>query len=303
MWSQVPTFIQDEQGRIVVNPKKQFIQPFELGIDDPNHVVALTAGQRRGPFPMTAQADGPIELFYVKVLVKDAQASPLTTYDIDWFLDHPGKRKSFMNQDIPLLATAGDAGRPYVLPETIFIPAIQSLNVTLENRDVAGRQVELLFGGVKYYPNSAPEKIRDEMWSYIARRERTYLYFQTTDEEVVLTAAQVGAQAFATIPDDADLEIFKLTAQSTGRFACKIKDSMNDRGLMAQKWDGSLLFGGHVITALGGGIGGSGGVYPARWPTTYLCRRSVKMNLEFDDRSGAPNTVRVVMAGRKIAYA
>jgi hypothetical protein len=304
MWARIPTFVRDPQGRILVNPKKQFIQPFELGIDNPNETVVLNANQQRGPFPMTAQYDGPIEIFYVKVVVKDDTNTPLQTYNIDWLLEHPGKRKIFMNRfpGVPLLATAGDAGRPYVLPETIFIPPIQSLNVSFQNNDGAERRVQLVLGGIKYYPNSAPEAIRQEMWSYIQRRERTYTYWLTTNEAVNLTAAQVGASANSTIPDDADFECFKLSAQSTGAFNFRIRDGQNDRGLSSAKFHSSVMFGGHIPTAMGGGIGGSGGCFPYRWPTTFIVRRSVQMRYEFDDLSGAPNEVKIVLGGRKISY-
>jgi len=41
---------------------------------------------------------------------------------------------------------------------------------------------------------------------------------EATDEAVVLTAGQTDAPFQSTVPDDADLEIFKLTAQATGGF-------------------------------------------------------------------------------------
>jgi hypothetical protein len=157
--------------------------------------------------------------------------------------------------------------------------------------------------GVKYYPNSAPEAIRRDLWAYIERRERTYTYWQTTNEEVNLTAAQVGATGNATIPDDADLEVFKLSSQSTGAFNFRIRDGQNDRALSSGKFHSSNMFGGHIATAMGGGVGGSGGVFPARWPTTFIVRRSVQVQFEFDDLSGAPNEVKIVLGGRKISYA
>ena len=303
-WSQVDTFVRDKKGRVYVNPAKDYVQPFELGSDRPNETVVLPAGAEVGPITYTAKYDGPIEIFYLKVLVTDDTDAPVTNYDIDIFIEHPGKRKQFMNARIPLIAIAGDGGRPYVLPETIFLPAVQSLNVSYRNNDGANeRRVQLVMGGIKFYPNSAPTQLRSEMWNYIEKRERTYCYWQTTDQDVVLTALQTGVPAFMTMPDDTDLEIFKLTAQSTGRFSAKVIDGQNDRAIFSSFMDGSVAFGGHVATALGGGLGGSGGVFPHRWATSFLVRRSVKLEVQFNDLSNAPNTVKAVFAGRKIAYA
>lgn len=306
-WSQIDTFVRDKKGRVYINPAKDYTQPFELGSDRPNTIVTLPPGAEVGPIVFTAKQDGPIEVFYVKVLVTDDSSPvplPVQDYDIDWFVEHPGKRKQFSNRFIPLIATAGDAGRPYVLPETIFIPAVQSLNVTFRNLDTVNeRRVELVFGGIKFYPNSAPDKLRSELWGYIERRERTYCYWQTSDSDVILTALEENLSRFFTVPDDTDLEIFKLTAEATGRFGSRLIDGQNDRAVFTFNMDASLTWGGHIPTPLGGGIGGSGGVFPYRWSTSYLVRRSTKLEIQFTDRSNAPNTVKPVLGGRKVAYA
>jgi hypothetical protein len=317
-WSQVPTFLRvsdkdpdvSKRGVVYMNPAKDWVQPFELTVSKPNQIIELAAGEQRGPFPLTAQYDGPIEVFYSKVVVygPDEQdptimGLPIQTYDIDMLLEHPGKRIQFMNRMVPLLALSGDAGRPYVLPETIFIPPVQSLNLTLKNNDLANKVwVEFVFGGIKFYPNMAPSDIRAETWRYVDRRERTYAYWQTTDEEAVLTASQANS-FFMTIPDNSDLEVFKLTAQSTNSFRCRIRDGQNDRALTGDLVHCSLLFGGHSPTAAAGGIGGSGGIWPARWATSWLIRRSTKVQLDLVNLdTAADNTVRPIFGGRKISY-
>jgi hypothetical protein len=303
-WSEIRTFLRDEKGRVYVNPAKQFIQPFELPMDAPNAVVTIPAGGRVGPIPLTARYDGPIEVFFVKTVVYDADDVPTTTYDIDFLLEHPGKRIQFSNRVVPLSACSGDAGRPYVLPETIFIPHVQSLNITFFNRDLLNeRKVELVLGGIKFYPNSSDEKTRREVVSYTERRERTYAYWQTTDEPAVLTAGQTDFPALVTVPDDTDLEIFKLTAKATGTFRSRIKDSANDRSITGAKIHSSLLWGAHQAIAAGDGVGGSGGIFPARWATSFLVRRSTKLQVDIDDLSAEANTVKLVLGGRKVSYA
>jgi hypothetical protein len=313
-WSQVPTFLRvsdkdpdpKKRGVIYMNPAKDWVQPFELTVSKPNQIIRLAAGDNRGPFPLTAQYDGPIEVFYVKANVYedvDGEPGPLVTdYDIDFLLEHPGKRIQFSNRVVPLIALSGNGGLPYVLPETIFIPPVQSLNITLVNNDLANaRHVEIVLGGIKFYPNMAPADMKAETWKYVDRRERTYAYWQTTDEPVVLTSGQEN-MFFMTIPDNSDLEVFKLTAQATGAFRCLVRDGQNDRALTGDRIHSALLFGGHQPLSGNAAVSGSGGLFPARWATSWLIRRSTKVQLDLLDISAAENTVKCVFAGRKISY-
>jgi len=313
-WSQVPTFLRisdkdpdpKKRGIIYMNPAKDWVQPFELTVSKPNQVIRLAAGEQRGPFPLTAQYDGPIEVFYVKANVyEDDDGEPgalVNSYDIDVLLEHPGKRIQFMNRFVPLDAMSGNAGLPYVLPETIFIPPVQSLNLTLVNNDLANaRHVEFVLGGIKFYPNMAPSEIRGETWKYVDRRERTYAYLMTTDEEAVV-AASATTPFFMTIPDNADLEVFKLTAKATAAFRCRVRDGQNDRALTGDLVHSALLFGGHQPLSGNAAVTGSGGLFPARWATSWLIRRSTKVQLDLQDISAAENEIKVIFGGRKISY-
>jgi len=303
-WAQVPTFKRDAQGRVFTNPEKDYLHPVELPTDAPNQLITLAASTEGGPYSLTARNDGPIEVFYIKIVVKDNQNAILTDYNIDFKLEAPGKKKLLQNRWLPLIACAGDAGRPYVLPETIFLPALSCLLVTFNNLDVAERRVEFVLGGIKYYPNAAPEKMRKALWDYTERRERTYAYFLTSDEAISLDASETDATYYVTMPDDTDMEILKLTAEATSTFRMSIKDMSTSRSMTSgAQIHCSQLFGGHIATAIGGGIGGSGGVHPARWATSLLMRRSTQLELVVDDLSGSSNTVKPVFGGRKIAYA
>lgn len=302
-WSQIDTFKRDPQGRVYFNPAKDYLRPFELTLDKPNSVVTLNPGETLGPFALTAQRDGPIEVFYVKANVYDASDNPLTTYDVDFLLEHAGKRKIFSNRPVPLMAASGDGGRPYILPETIFIPAVQSVQVTFFNRDSATRKVEFVLGGIKFYPNAAPKAVGDEMWAYAQRRERTYAYWQLPDREIVLPPSG-ELDAVATVPDDADLEIFKLSARSASPFRIEIIEGITSRSLFnGSLIHGSLVFGGHVAVPIAGGLGGSGGVFPSRWATSWVVRRSTQILFRFENLAASNNRVSVVLGGRKISYA
>jgi len=314
-WSQVPTFLRIPQsdpdpkkrGVVYMNPAKDWVQPFELSVSKPNQLIQLAAGQQAGPFPLTAQYDGPIEVFYIKVNVyadnAGAPGAPVTDYDIDFLLEHPGKRIQFSNRIVPLIALSGNAGQPYVLPETIFIPQVQSLNVTFINNDAVNvRWVEFVLGGIKFYPNMAPSDLLSDTWKYVDRRERTYSYFMTTDEPVTLAASQKNT-FFMTIPDNADLEVFKLSAQADNEFRCLIRDGQNDRALTGDNIHSSLIFGGHQPPTGNAAVSGSGLMFPAHWATSWLIRRSTKVQLDLTNLDAAnPNTVKCVFAGRKISY-
>ncbi len=317
-WSQVPTFLRvsdkdpdpKKRGIIYMNPAKDWVQPFELSVSKPNQLIHLAAGEQRGPFPLTAQYDGPIEAFYVKVNVYEEGETPddvgalVDTYDIDFLLEHPGKRIQFSNRFIPLDACSGNGGLPYVLPETIFIPPVQSLNLTLKNQDLSNaRWVEFVLGGIKFYPNMAPSTIREETWKYVDRRERTYAYWQTTDEEALVAPSAVDTPFFMTIPDNSDLEVFKLTSHSTNEFRCRIRDGQNDRALTGDRIHSALLFGGHQPLAGALAVSGSGGIFPARWATSWLIRRSTKVQLDLTNLDPDNNNlIKPVFGGRKVSY-
>jgi hypothetical protein len=186
-----------------------------------------------------------------------------------------------------------------VLPETIWLPAVQALLVTFFNDDSAERRVEFVMHGIKYYPHAAPEDMKNEIYSYTERRERTYCYWQTTDEPVALVGSATGTEAFYTVPDDADLEIFKVSAVSTAAFRVEHRDGQTDRTYTSARIHGSLFAGGFSPTAI---LSGAGGVFPKRWATTMLVRRSIKNKFVFNNLSGSTNNVFMTLGGRKISY-
>jgi len=313
-WQQVSTFLKDKQsGQVYMNPAKDWVQPFELTTSKPNQLIQIAAGGRAGPVPLTAQYDGPIEVFYVKANVyADSNGAPgalLENYDVDFLLEHPGKRIQFSNRVVPLIALSGNAGQPYVLPETIYIPPVQSLNLTLFNNDQVNTVwVEFVLGGIKFYPNMAPSgDIKKEVWDYVQRRDRTYSFFQTTDEPAIVTAGSENV-FFMTIPDNSDFECFKLSCQASADFRCLIRDGQNDRALTGDRIHWSLLFGGPMkmpSSGIGTGTGfnGSVGSWPARWANSWVIRRSTKVQLDLTNLdSQNDNTIKPVFAGRKISY-
>lgn len=307
MWAQIPSFRRRKTGPrpedfvIEVNPLKDYAVPFDLTPDKVNgtHVVTLAANQQGAEVPMTARHDGPIEGFAIKAIVLDSNNAPVAAPVIRVEIQHVGKRKLLMNRPIDLRTIMGDAGRPYVLPETIFLPAIQSLTLRLFNDENAERRVEFVVHGVKYYEHAAPDSMRKELYEYTERRERTYTYWQTTDQVVALGGSATGVSADLTMPDDADFEIMKATCASDAAFRVDYVDGGTDRAYTASRIHDSLFFGGFSPTAI---ASGAGGVFPSRWATSLLVRRGIKNRFVMDNLSAQTNNVFITLAGRKISY-
>jgi len=299
MWAQIPTFRRLPDGTIETNPLKDYAAPFDLLVDNPNSVITLASNQQGLGLPMTARHDGPIEVFALKAIVLDSDNAPVTAHNVFFDLEHVGKRKKLNNRPIHLRSVQGDGGRPYILPETIWIPAVQSLFVRFYNNDLAERRVEFVLQGVKYYPHAAPDYLRKDIYSYTERRERTYCYFQTTNEDVTLAGSATGTQAFYTVPDDADLEIFKATAVSDAAFRIQHQDGQTDRAYSSALMHSSLFFGGFDASAV---MFGAGGVFPNRWSTTLLVRRSIQNKFVMNNLSASENDIWITLGGRKISY-
>lgn len=264
------------------------------------NVITVGAGAAVGPFPMTVRYDGPFEGFY--------QMIRASSQEMTLFLELPGRKRFLMNREIHLGTLIGDAGRSGVIPETIFVPAVQV--VLARFRDLSGSQQTVEYGlsGIKYYPMQAPQEVRKEMFSYLERRERTYPYWLTSDEDIVLTPLQTGVFATFTVPGDTDLEIFKCTAWtdqagSVGKtIRGQIFESQDGRPLSNSMMDISLLMGGLDATALAGQFLNSGGIFPKRYATSWLVRRGTKFSVKLDSSSTATVRVFLTFWGRKISY-
>ena len=309
IFNQIPTFKRDAQGRIFVNPERQFVKPFELPTDPPNVTITVPAGGRVGPFPFTARWDGPIEIFYIKATVGSVEGIEnfITDYQLRVLIESPGKRKVLMNRPIQLTSIAGCAGRVFVLPESIFLPNPQSLDITIFSDEAVDRNVEITLGAIKFYPNQAPEQIRSDLYGYASLRSRTYCYFQTTEQDVVLTAGATATN-FANVPDDADLELYKFTARDSNTtagesFRTRIRDMATDSALTGAQIIAPNLWGGHDPTPIGGNIGGSGGVFPYRLATTMLVRRSTQLEFVTTELGGGTHTIQYCLSGRKVENA
>ena len=309
VWNQVPTFKRDQEGRIMVNPERQFVKPFILPSDAPNQVMTIPAGGRFGPVAFTSRWDGPIEIFAIVATVGDEEGigNFQTDYRIRVFIESPGKRKNLMNRPIQLIGMAGQAGIPGILSESIFLPNPQSLNLTAFNDDAAERSVEITLYGIKFYPNRASEQIRKSLYGYASLRTRTYNYWMTTENDVTLTPGAV-ANNFITVPDDSDMEIYKLSAVDSNlnvgqTFRTRIREMATDSAMTGARIIAPNLWGGHQVTPIGGGIGGSGGFFPNRLPTTMLVRRSTQLEFETLEVGGGNHTIQYICHGRKIENA
>lgn len=273
-----------------------------MAADAPNAIISLAASQTGRTVTYTARHDGPIEIYAIQAVVFNQATPPVvqTTHDIRVTFYHAGKRKNLNNRPIHIRTIQGDAGRPYILPETIWLPSMQAINITFDNLDVTAYNIEFILHGVKYYPAAAALDVRKEIFEYAERRERTYCYFQTTNEDIALAGNATDQEANYTIPDDTDFEIVKASAVSDGQFRVAHRDAQTDRNYTSAQIHHSMFFGGYDTAALI--TTGSGGAFPGRWATSCLVRRGVTNRFVIDEISGQTNNIYITLAGRKISF-
>ena len=299
---QIPTFLRDEKGNIFVNPAKDFVIPFDLYTDPrgtpPTNIVTVGAGLTVGPLPMSVRSDGPFEGFY--------QVIRATSQDMTVFLEHPARQKFLMNRPIHIGTLMGDGGRSAVLPETVFIPAIEVMLATFQNLDTQNAQdIEFGFEGIKMLPNKAFTDLKKEMFSYIQRRERTYPYWQTSDDDIVVPGGAVNQDFLFTVPSDADLEVFKVTSWTDADgvdIRGRVYDGNEDRAMSNSPGHLSLVAGGMDATALAGLSGDTGGIYPKRYATSWLIRRGTTFKVQLSNPGQTDVRVYLTFWGRKIQY-
>lgn len=281
----IPTYLKvavdpkDPNGpyNTIVNPLKDYVRPYWLNTDDPNTQITVAAGGTSAPFAMTVGHEAHFEGAYFIA----NRTNPVTI-----FINYPGKRMNLMNREIHMDTIARDGDRPFILSETLWIPAIRNINVTF--RDLGpGSDVRFSIHGRRWYHYEAPQDLAWKIQDYAQRRERSSLYFLTTDDPVVLAANQT-LEFTASIPDDGDFEWFKSSFVSTGAFTLRIRDAQTGRELMNGPVRQNLLAG--------------DGNFPFILFEPYLVRRSLRLRLEFTDLTGAPNTIFWTMTGRRIYY-
>ena len=312
----LPTYIKRPDGSVYINPAKRYVKPYWLltqgppiiaGIPQPNapEGILLGAGVTSPPISMPIDSAGHFEAFYAMCQRQDpatgvAPAStPVTAATITLF--DPGTSRFLMNQPCHIDtvvsggATNTAAQRPFIWPESYFFnveDAGRSVIATFRNLDPAN-QLEIFFTlhGRRFYTKEAPPEVYNKMYEYFGKKERTNVYFLTTDVSPVVVAAGATVVTNTRVTDEADMEVFKISSVSTGSFDFVMRDTSTGR----------TLSNGTVTGSTGSGTA----EFPFIFPEPLLLERNHQIQIEFTDTQFVPgqNTIFFTMTGRRLYYA
>lgn len=281
----LPTYIKQPDGTVLVNPAKRYVKPYWLTTEPVT--VALGAGATSAPTTMPIDTQGHFEAFYA--MTERTGAATLTIFD-------PGTSRFMMNREIHIdtivSGLSGNAAqRPFIWPESYFFNVEDAgRSVVVQFRDLTGAPNDIRFSlhGRRFYSKEAPPEIYKKMYEYFGRRERTNVYFLTTDNDVQIPA-NGNAVAPCRVTDEGDFEIFKVCAVSDGPFEVTIRDRGSGRALMNNAVTDTLSAG--------------NAEFPFIFVEPWLVERNYQIQLEFTDLSGADNDVWWTFVGRRLWYA
>ncbi|MGH8898200.1 MAG: hypothetical protein ACRDZ4_14565 [Egibacteraceae bacterium] len=226
-------------------------------------------------------------------------------------MDGGNNNKQLMNTDVHAATIAGNAQRPLIWPETYFLNvqnAPRQLTMNFRNLSPLQNRVRWCFHGRRWYHMESPPEVQRKMEERWGRMEKTYTYFITlslaeagygpsTPEGanppgLTLAAGQALIENAAPIfwaTDEADTEVHKLAAISTGPFEFQLREAQSGR----------TLSNGFIQVTNGWGDG----QFPFIFAETFLFERNYKVLFEVRDLSGAPNIIYPTMIGRRLQYA
>jgi hypothetical protein len=207
-----------------------------------------------------------------------------------------GNSRQFMNNPIHIRCLAGTAQRPFILRHPFFFPSLHTVSVEFNKVAGGATTARMYMAGTRYYPFSPeflrfPEE-RKKMEDYIRKwmRLRNYVtpYWMTTDISPVVIGGGVGVVAQATLKngDDGWMEVFGLTAVSTGNFLMSILEVKTSQTIM----NGEISQVNGIGTA----------EMPTCFPTPYLLAPGKRFRVVLTNQGGPANTVFLTFFGRRI---
>ena len=169
------------QQVIYVNPAKRYVKPF-WQTTDPD-VVTVPANGNSGIVPMSIdQSTGHFEVFYFEYEAD----GPFSIQIFD-----EGNRNFLMNRPVHINTIAGNARRPFILPETIFINVARGTRqLSLVFYDLSGAENDIQFTmvGRRFTYKEAPIETFQQFDAYYGDKERTNLFFMTTSKAILALA-------------------------------------------------------------------------------------------------------------------
>ena len=196
----LPTYIRKPDGSVFINPAKRHVKPYAL-VTQPT-IATVAGGGASPPITMPVDTQGHFEIFYA-VCDRTGPAT-ITIFD-------PGSSRFLMNREIHIdTVVSGISGtggqRPFIWPESYFLNVEDAGRAMIvQFRDLSGdtNDIRFMLEGRRFYTKESPPEIYQKMYEYFGRKERTNVYFLTTDQEVTLPPAGPPAEtvAFARVTD------------------------------------------------------------------------------------------------------
>ena len=282
----LPTYIKRSDGSVYINPAKRHVKPYSL-TSNPT-IVTVAANATSAPITMPIDTQGHFEAFYA---VCD-RTGPATVTLFD-----PGTNRYLMNREVHMdtvvSCISGTGGqRPFIWPESYFFNVEDAGRAMIAQfRDLSGdsNDIRFMLEGRRFYTKEAPPEIYQKMYEYFGRKERTNVYFLTTDQDVTLPATTAETVARARVTDEADFEVFKIACVSDGPFEWTIRDTGTGRILSNDFTSNTMRTG----TA----------EFPFIFVEPLLVERNYQLQLNMRNLSGVANRVFFTMIGRRLYYA
>lgn len=205
-----------------------------------------------------------------------------------------GETRELSNAPLHVRTMFGTAQFPGFLREPLFLPSQSVVQCDLDKIAGGATTARLYLSGKQIFTWSpdllafphARQHLQDRVRKWMNRRRYIYPYWLTVPDGI-----QLAANAKTTVilrPGEAtQFEAFTMAVVSTGNFGCELKEVKT----------GQTLMNGQVTrdNSLGNAL------LPMILPCKYLVPGGHFFSLRVEDLSGAPNTIWLTIAGRKIA--
>jgi len=209
-------------------------------------------------------------------------------------LKQVGEARDLMNAPVHVRTLASDAQFPAVLREPLFLPSQASIECQIQKIAGGATTGRLYLSGCQYFSWSpdllafpqARQHVHERIRKLMNRRLSVHPYWLTTENGPV----QLGASAtglFVIRPGEgSQFEAFTFNCVSTGNFEFEIKEVKSGQTMMNGLITRNNSAGDYQ--------------YPTILPCKYLIPGGNFLSLRITDLSGAPNTIWLTIAGRKI---
>jgi hypothetical protein len=217
-----------------------------------------------------------------------------------------GRQYSWMSKPIHIDNIAGTAQRPFIFPESYFLNVANGQRaLTVQFTDVSNlhtNNIRFSLHGRRFLYNEAPLEIYSKMKEYFMLKERTNLFFLTTEDLTTGLTGIGGANNIQTtefrVTSDAYFEILKMVAVETPvspatftGYEVILEEYSTGRKLMNSAVRGSNVFG----TAQ----------YPFIPFESYLLERDYRLKLTVQNLNPNPAEscdYQFCLIGRRIPY-